>query len=218
MTPDAPKPWPDVLAAYADGELGPADHAEVKRRLCADPAARSDLDGQRQLSPENWRLWQRAEPPLPTDDTWASVGAAVAGALQAPHQPARGPRWGRRAGPWLGVVVGTAVAASVLAIVGGVIAPQSPPVAVEGPADDPLAGYAVLPVAADDDVEVHRVAGAEVGWLPVGAHPLPERFVLAAAGDIELEAVTPAGVWPPGGPQITPQAGDAPMLFAAPPR
>ena len=71
MTPDAPKPWPDVLAAYADGELVPADQAEVERRLCTDPTARSELDGQRQLCPENWRLWQGAEPPMPADDTWA---------------------------------------------------------------------------------------------------------------------------------------------------
>ena len=170
MTPDAPKPWPDVLAAYADGELGPAEQAEVERRLNADPSARAAVDGQRQLSPENWRLWQGAEPPMPTDDTWATVGESVAAALQAPRGPAHGARWAR-AGLWLGVAVGTAVAASVLAILSGLFAPALAPPVEDAPAD-PLAGYAVLPLAAEDEVEVHRVAEPGAGWLPVGANPL----------------------------------------------
>ena len=36
---------------------------------------------------------------------------------------------------------------------------------------DPLAEFAVLPMASTDEVEFHRVPGS--GWFPVGAHPLP---------------------------------------------
>ncbi len=47
--------------------------------------------------------------------------------------------------------------------------PTTTPPAVESP--DPLAEFAVLPMATNDDVVLHRVPGD--GWLPVGEHPLP---------------------------------------------
>ena len=77
-SPDWPGPWPDVLAAYADGELDAAGRAEVERWLAEHPGARADLAAQRELSPDNWRLWQQVEAPLPAEHAWMSVRNAVA--------------------------------------------------------------------------------------------------------------------------------------------
>ncbi|MDB5308701.1 MAG: hypothetical protein JWO38_2903 [Gemmataceae bacterium] len=240
-TPDLPGPWPDVLAAYADGELDPAARAVVGRCLAAHPATRDELRTQQLLSPENWTLWQQAEPTLPSEAVWAAVREAVAeGALPLPVTMA-GPSvvpaphergwWRRTRGPLargLAVAVaGVAVLAALWFVTDRVTPPPVtpghvvPPVstdAVNGRPTDPLAGLAALPLATAGDVDIQRVAGSGAGWLPVGEPPLSGPLVLAGADDVELEGVDPNPAWPAGGPRMTSAPGDAPMIFAAKPR
>ena len=76
---------------------------------------------------------------------------------------------------------------------------------------DPLAEFAVLPMAGDDDVVFHRVPGGD-GWFPVGVHPLAGVISLATADEVQLD--DPDLVWP----HVVLSPGDAPMIFATKPR
>lgn len=225
--PDLPGPWPDVLAAYADGELDAPARAAVERWLAAHPRALAELCAQKQLSPDNWTLWQQAEPPLPTEATWAAVRELVADAVHSPVMPAGPPepRWWRRTGFYFSGGVAALVAACLLfALVGHLLFPPEPPAfefadtTPQAPADDPLAGLAVLPMATADDVDIHRVAGSGGGWLPVGEPPLAGPLALAGEEDVQLEEAEPHPAWPGGTPRMVTAPGDAAMIFAAGPR
>ena len=74
--------------------------------------------------------------------------------------------------------------------------------------DDPLAEYAVLPLATDVDIE--RAAGNSHDFL-LGSEPL----ALAGEDDIQLEEAEPHPAWPGGAPKMTTAPGDLPMIFAA---
>jgi hypothetical protein len=78
-----------------------------------------------------------------------------------------------------------------------------------------VAGFAVLPMATDDDVVLERVPATRTGWLPVGRHPMPSVLVLASVEEVDLEDVEPSPAWPPpGGPKMITAPGDSPMIFA----
>jgi anti-sigma factor RsiW len=231
--PNLPEPWPDILAAYVDGELECGDRAAVERWLAAHPRAREELRAQWKLSPENWRLWQKAEPPLPDDEAWAAAQetiaeAALTGAAKTdPALPRTERRDGRRRfAPFLAGSL--AVAASVLLALGlvGRWLPRPADdgrngevvVAPEASADDPLAGIETLVLARDEDVVIDRVAGDAAGSLPVGQLPFTGPIVLATAEEVALEGAEDHPGWPEGGLRLTGGPGDAPMIFAANPR
>lgn len=227
--PDLPGPWPDILAAYADGELDATARTAVERWLAAHPRALAELCAQKQLSPDNWPLWQQVEPPLPTEAAWAAVRELVADAVHSPVTPAARPEsgWWRRTGFYFSGGVAAIVAASLLlALMQHLFVPPPPrpnaePVIVAGPptpGDDPLAGIAVLPMANADDVDIHRVAGGGGGWLPVGEPPLAGPLALAGEEDVQLEEAEPHPAWPGGTPRMVTAPGDAAMIFAAGPR
>jgi anti-sigma factor RsiW len=222
-TPDLPGPWPDVLAAYADGELDPAARAVVGRWLACRPGACDELRAQCLLSAENWPLWQQAEPPLPTETAWAGVCDAIAAAVSrpatpvGPPDPPAGRRW--RSGRVL--MRGLAAAAAGVAFLAVVpfFSPPHPTGYTPPPGDpDPLAGVGTLSLATAGDVDIQRVAGNAAVWLPIGEPPLSGPLVLAGEGDVELEGADVHPAWPAGGPRITTAPGDAPMIFAANPR
>ncbi|QJW93330.1 hypothetical protein FTUN_0836 [Frigoriglobus tundricola] len=77
-------------------------------------------------------------------------------------------------------------------------------------APDPLAEFAVLPVAHADEVVLSRVPGD--GWLPVGADPLPGTLPLATVADVRVEDAEATF------PKVAPAPGYAPMIFAIKPR
>jgi hypothetical protein len=240
-----PMPSPDdfpheLLAAYADGELDADGRAAVERWLANNPDARDEMQTQRELSSANAPLWERAEPPEPSDEEWAVVHHRIETELNAPTRiPSR---W--RAATW--TLVGLTVAASVAAAViwiAQVPAPVAPrkndPKAIEvaqarfpevAPApraielaptqrsDDPLANFVVLPMATDDDVVLNRVPEFPAGWLPAGRHPLDGVMVLATEEELQLTEVAPNPAWLFGGPKMTTAPGDAPMIYAAKPR
>jgi anti-sigma factor RsiW len=232
MTPppdpaDPPGPWPDVLAAYADGELDDATRAAVERWLAAHPRARGCVDAQREFSPENWRLWCAAQPPRPCPGTWDAVRDGITAGLALPRlaepAPAKGV-WRRRA-EWTLVATACGLTLFVisLAAFGAWFLPPGPQRVIERVArpavEDPLAGIAVLPVATDADVDVHRVDGAGAGgWLPVGGVPLSGPLALATADDVELEEAEEHPAWPAGGPRVVRDPADAPVLFPDPNR
>ena len=228
--PNNPDPVPrEMLAAYADGELDAADRAAVEQWLAAHPEALPELQAQRELSPANAGLWERAEPPEPSPTAWANVRRAIADALSSPANPAR-LRW--RAAAWsLGglAVAGVAAAIAWIVLSPSVPPPEQPaPTAKQPPEVAPhprdreppptlVAGFAVLPIATDEDVILERVPETRA-LLLVGRHPLPPLLVLASIEEVELEEVAPNPLWPTGVPRMTVAPGDAPMIFATKPR
>lgn len=221
MTPD-PADLPVLLAAYADGELDPAARAAVEAWLDAHPEGWDVLRAQCELSPENRRLWRDAEPPTPADAEWDRVRDRIAAELRtqtlAEPQPTR-PAWKRRA-EWAMVAATLAMTLFVvsLAAFGPWFLPPAPQRPTESvrvaPADDPLAGLAVLRVATDAEVDVWRVDGAGAGgWLPVGGVPLTTPLALATADDVELEEAEAHPGWPTGGPQVVRDPANAPVLW-----
>lgn len=235
-----PKPSPDdlpreLLAAYVDGELDAEDRAAVERFLADHADALDDLQAQREFSPANVPLWERAEPPEPSASAWAKVRDEIEDRL-APVDRVPS-RW--RVATWALAGLATAgVAAAVAWVALGPVAPQprkNEPRVVEvtqgyevaphprevaalAPAPrsaDPLAGVAVLPLATDDDVILHRVPDFPAGWLPVGLHPVVGVLALATEEEFQLEEVAPNPAWPTGGPKMITAPGDAPIIYAA---
>src|SRR5476649_1717459 len=79
--------FPELLAAYADGELDAATRAEVERWLALNPDARSSLETQRQLSRHNRPFWRAATAANPGEATWTRVLGNVQDALDTPPRP-----------------------------------------------------------------------------------------------------------------------------------
>jgi hypothetical protein len=171
-----------------------------------------------------------ARPPEPSAAEWDEVCRRVQARLA--REPEGAPPRRRRAGLWLAAAATLTAAAAAVAWVAIAVAPRPqqrtgpdvPEVAEakpkptpleiaplpHEPQPDPLADFAVLPMATTDEVVLNRVPGD--GWLPVGIHPLSGSLSLATADDVELDDPNPA--WP----SVTPAPGDAPMIFATKPR
>jgi hypothetical protein len=233
MTAPLPDDVPrELLAAYADGELDDPSRERVERWLATHPEAIDELRTQRSLSPANASLWDRAEPPEPSARAWAAAWSAIDHRLASPILARR-----RRHVAWALTGLATAgVAAAVVWIAIGTFVrhdPKAEPKAIElaqspnlaphpreivlAPAPrsiDPIEGFAILPMANNDDVVLERVPEFPAGWLPVGRHPLDGILVLATVDELLLGEVSPSSAWPPGGPKMTTSPGDAPMIFA----
>ncbi len=228
---------PEILAAYADGELEAGTHAAVERWLADNPEARASLNTQREFGPGNADLWQRAEIPAPSAASWAIVRHGIESGLNPPTPK---PAIRYRSALWvLGGIATIAVAASVAWVVFGPVAQQrtledlrkpreiakSRPEIAPPPRQivtllkpDPLAGFAVLEMATDEEVVLDRVPDTRTGWLPIGRHPLPDTLALASVDEVHLQEVDLSPVWPVGPPKMTKAPGHAPMIFAAKPR
>jgi hypothetical protein len=226
MTP----PPPDRLAGFADGELDPDTRRAVEDWLATDPDAADLLRDQEQLIPANADFWERVEPPQPDELAWANVRNRVAARIRPPHRTSR-----RRA---------FAVAASVVALAGvGIgawlaqgsrplpkagdppgteiatqprVVPEALVVAPRAVNPDPLAEFAVLPMANSRDVLVDTAAGRTLEALPVADHPLPGDLPLAAPGDVRIGAMgrRPDGTFPPL-PWVSGTASEPPLIYAA---
>lgn len=143
-------------------------------------------------------------PPPPSEAAWKRVsdGIALRVLPRQRHGSARRTAW--------------AVAALLLCSAGSIYLfgrstpPQPRPIpdvatAQQAP-DDPLADFAVLPVATDDEVRIALVRGDWDGGLVAGVHPLAGELRLATADDVVIERV-------PDAMDAVPDFGDGAMVF-----
>ena len=181
----------DLRAAYADG-----DPAAVRAAACREPAE-AEWEAARQ------RIHDRlATARVPLRRRWRGGFWIAAGAALTATAAAVG---------WVAFQVAAPTITPLPEVVQKPAPPHTPVApAPHEPQDDPLAGFAVLPMATADDVVLHRVPGD--GWLPVGAELLPDSLSLATTDEVKLDV--PAQNWL----GVSPSPGDAPMIFAAKPR
>ena len=196
MTP--PEPWPEILAAYADGELTPADRAAVDRYLHACPEARALLRTQREWSPANERFWAECEPPAPHPTEWAAVRAAVA----AEVLPAR-TAWRRWVVP--------AVAAAAVLLAGAAVWLATGPRGGERPPAQPEQATVRAPAPPEPAPMPREPEAVAKVTDDAGDEP----FVLAGAGDVDVAAVGPHPAWPGDTPPPMGGPADAPIIYAA---
>jgi len=233
---------PELLAAYADNELDAVTRSRVEAYLAEHPEALAELTAQRAFGPGNALLWERAEVPEPSAAAWNVVRRGIGQAFNPPVPATTQTNrtfTRRTVAAILGIV---AIAAVVAFLVVKPAAPQPPPSDAPKPVDvvnaapvilevappprlvvpvsqpNPLEGIAVLPMASDDDVILHRVPDTGAGWLPVGHNPLPKTLLFATVEEVHLEDVKPCPAWPKGMPKMTNGPGTMPMIFAAKPR
>jgi anti-sigma factor RsiW len=198
---------PELLAAYADGELGPRDRARVERWLADRPEARETLDEQESLSPKNVEFWQAVSPPEPSRRQWAAALRGIHGRSRIPAT--------RRWLPWVGslALAATATAATVFFALppANLPAPSVPAAAppLAGPDDEPYA------MASADEVQIISLPEEAAHLLVVGEHPLRgQAVVLAKADEIEFLGIGTdlAGRFPELPTELAPD--DAPMIWA----
>jgi len=132
------------------------------------------------VGPDLREVFELTRPAEPSRPAWERVQAAVSASV-----PRRSPA--RR-------LVGWAVAAGVLLAVGAVAwwpgAGNPVPDATGDDGPDVAAEFAVLPVASEEDVDVHRVRLG--GWaLAVGTSPIPEKITWAGKGDVRVASSVP---------------------------
>jgi hypothetical protein len=205
-------PSPELLAAYADGELdrdpdlGPVKE-QVERWLARHPEAAAELAVQAQLR----RLCQETAPADPGDTAWDGVRVRILAGLSEPAaEPAR--RSAGRLLGWLAGGLGTAAAVLWLALT---LWPRSEgPAPVAGPEPKQAKAPAVEPlaVATEDEVEIVEVQGSAADTLVVGTPPVQGDLVLVEKGDVSVTRVEPA---PPD--NMVPQVvldGANPMIWS----
>jgi hypothetical protein len=201
------RPFPELLAAYADGELDAAARARVEAWLAGHPAARSALDAQRRLSRRNRKFWRASAAPNPGEANWARVFDQVQDALHTPLRPMPAAlprqRWRMH---YLAPAV-SAAAALVLYIAFSI--EGSAPIGLPAP---PAESEAFV-MATDADIDIISMEDGDASAIVVGKRPLSGAVVLAAVGDVELRNVQKdsAGMMPKV--QMN-DVGLAPMIIA----
>jgi anti-sigma factor RsiW len=190
---------PELLAAYADGELSPAECRRVAAWLAGHPAAADNVEAQRRLD----RLFEQAAPPPPTEEQWAEALARVERGLALPA--ARRPAWRRRLAAAL---TGLAAAAALLLA----LARQGPP-ALNGPPQDDtrVTAEEPWPVASADDVQIISMDDRDRGALVVGKPPVSEPLELVTTGDVKVSRLEPDGQGRVGRLRL-PKGSDSPMI------
>jgi hypothetical protein len=180
------EPWTiESMAAYADGELNPADRASFDAWLLVHPEARIELDAQKLFARKNQTFWHKASAPHPTEAQWNCVLDGVCNALQ-PNRPSyqevRPIAWKR----WVAACSTVAIAALVAVnFIGG---PNStrPPHVEKVVQFDPADAFEV---ASGGDVDIISVQGDDGSMVVVGLPPLPGILEMTTVGDVKLEAI-----------------------------
>lgn len=168
---------PELLAAYADGELTPAECRRVEAWLAAHPEACADIEAQRSLA----RLFEEAAPPVPAEERWAEALAQVERGLAAPA--ARG----RRAAIVAAALVAAAAVLLALALKDpppkGQVQPVEPTLASD---EEPWA------VVSADDVEILSMDDRDRGALVVGAPPVNEPMEWLTVDEVQVNKLPDA--------------------------
>lgn len=180
MTPNDRRPTPGELAAYADGELGPAARRAVAAWLADHPDAAGELEAQQRLV----RLWHESAAAEPGEAAWAGVLARVEIGLAGRAGGPAPQKWHGARFLWL--LAGMATAAAVLLVVLSLSRPDRS--SEEASADPNGEAFVVL---ADDEVEIMSIQADDTAALVVGQPPVREPVVLAAAEDISLHNIEP---------------------------
>jgi anti-sigma factor RsiW len=175
--------FPELLAAYADGELDEVRRAEVEAWLSAHPSAHQLLESQLRLSRHNRRLWQAAAPAAPGECGWAEVFGRVQDVLDSPAAPAASAPSRPRRWRLLASALSTAAAATIALYLGTSGGDSGPAVVADGSSIEPLI------IASAADVDVISMDDRDAANLVVGIPPLTGKVVLAAADDVKLKNV-----------------------------
>jgi hypothetical protein len=196
LAEDGWTPRPELLAAYADGELpaeGPqaALHERIEAWLAKNPEVACDVETYRQVT-ERYRA-TAADDPGPA--AWAPVLARLR-ALRLTPGPSRR-RWSRLG--WLGAGGGMCAAAWWLALT-----LWSHPVPQKASPDVPLASESsrvvvsedtepeVFPVATAAEIEILSVRGEDTGSVVIGELPVEGSLVLLEPSEVTLTHAEPA--------------------------
>ena len=135
-------------------------------------------------------MFDTTAPPDPGPAAWAGVFDRMA----AEFPPdVRRPWW-----PAAAASVGLVAAGLLATLTGGpnrVTAPAVAEVVRQPVTDDPLAGFAVLPIAGDDEVDVRAVRGTVPVALVIGDSPEPTALPLAEQNEVWVRsgAAVPCG-------------------------
>lgn len=142
-------------------------------------------------------------PPPPSEEDWKRVSDVIALRVMPKNRTVR---WV----PWFAASAAVLVCATLAVYLFGrpAIQPRPIPEVTKSATipDDPLADFAVLPIATDDEVRIALIRGDWDGSLVTGVHPLPDELRLATADEVFLERV-------PAVMDAVPDFGDAPMVF-----
>jgi anti-sigma factor RsiW len=202
------RPFPELLAAYADGELDAEGRARVEAWLAAHPKARPALESQRRLSRRNRKLWRAAAAPAPNERNWDRVFGRMQEVLNSPAEPVpvSAPR---RFRPWRYLIpaVSTAAAAVTLFLA------RSTNIPTPAPLPRPRAAENALVMATAADVDIISLDNQDAAAVVVGQLPLTGTVVLAASGDVELKNVQKDSDGMVPRAQMN-DAGLAPMIIA----
>jgi hypothetical protein len=197
---DGPPP-PELLAAYADGELDGRDAVlplkhKVEAWLRANAGARADVDMQRCLR----RLWNATTPPEPDEAAWQQVLARL------PQSPAPAPkakfpiRWVAAAAVLVASAAGLAIYFWPQRLEGPDMADRTlmhaPSIDFKNtprkmePRTPLLDDGEVFAVATAEEIEILRVQGQDVRSLAV-ADPSLHRIELMGPGEAALTKQPP---------------------------
>lgn len=168
---------PELLAAYADGELPPDLAARVEEWLASDPDAAMLMADQSALSPLNEELKQELQPPMPSPQEWADC-------LKGVKHDLRKSRQSRRLRPFL---AGVAVAAGLFLTIWGGLRNDLTQLAFVLPIDEDDVEALVL--ASHEDIEILSIPESAVPLLLAGRHPWEEDIILARAHELEFMGV-----------------------------
>jgi hypothetical protein len=166
------RPDPEMLAAYADGELDAAECHRLEDWLLDHPADSQKIEEHRRFT----RLYKSTRPGEPTESAWAAARARVqARYVREAHKRWSGANWRRWILPF--------AAAVLIALWVG-----------RGPRLErlePAAAPAPFPVASPLDVEIISLDPADSQALVVGELPAREAFMAATPHDIIVRSMMP---------------------------
>jgi hypothetical protein len=198
-------PTPELLAAYADGELHGAERAAVEVWLDGCPQARAEVEALRRLACQ----CRRTVAPDPSPDAWDAVLLNVHAAL--PSGPVHMPLPRRR--PAWPAAIATAAAVFAGIFVGRTLwtVPAAPQATVVTPATlkEPIS------LADAREIDIVSIDDEDAASLLIGQPPIREKLQLAGPGDITVVGLEPfhgiaANLHDDGTPIIVPSAKDEP--------
>lgn len=172
MTTPRPENFPpELLAAYADGELSTEDRLRVERWLAESHEAGEFLETQEAMGPGNADLWDPVCPPSPSADDWIATRECIGQKMRLANRM----RWAGWAGTF-GVFATTATLMFVLPAPQNNCIDPEPPFGCEGfPVesidDEPY------PMASSADVQIISLPESAANLLVVGEHPLRDSFL-----------------------------------------